>query len=146
MGELLRSNLRLYLLAVLFIALWLTLVFRGFIKLTKTLENKKIKTFIRFSICIALTFFFVAFAYFTLFKISLANYEYNNGYTDNVIGVVDSIEIKTKDRTYITIEDKKFTLVCNGDKSIATDIKNGDNVKIQFGKHSNFIFDIEKMQ
>jgi len=142
----LRSNLLWYLVAVLFMALWLTLVFRGFIKLTKNIENKKNKTFVRISVCIVLAAFFVGFAYFNLFKISLANYEYNNGRSDEVIGIVDSIEIKTKDRTYITVEDKKFTLVCDGDASIATDIKNGDSVKIQFGKHSKFIFDIEKIQ
>ena len=64
------------------------------------------------------------------------------------MGVVDSIELTSKDRLELIIDKEKYTMVYSSVKVSSNDIINnitkGDTVQIKFGKKSKFIFDISE--
>ena len=115
-------------------------------KKTKDIENKKIKTVLRFGISGVLVCLWAwHFVYINLYPISLAYYEYSHNSVEEKIGVINSIEQDGKDRINLIIDNTEYTMVyssLNSDDIISRDIDEGDTVKIEFGVKSKYIFDI----
>ena len=129
-----------------FSGLWILAVVHGMFQKTKEIENKKIKTVLRFVISGVLVCLWAwIFVYIDLYPISLAFYEYNNDFTEEKIGVIDSMEQDGNDRLNLIIDNTEYTMVYSSIKSddiISSDIDEGDTVKIEFGVKSKYIFDI----
>ena len=146
MYELIKSSLQAYAFAAVFSGLWILLVVYGMFKKTKKIENKKIKTVLRFGISGVLVCLWAwHFVYINLYPISLAYYEYSRNSVEEKIGVINSIEQDGKDRINIIIDNTEYTMVyssLNSDDIISRDIDEGDTVKIEFGVKSKYIFDI----
>ena len=146
MYELIKSSLSAYAFAAAFSGLWSWLVVYGTFKKTKNIENKKIKTVLRFGISGVLVFLWAwHFMYMNLYPISLAYYEYNHDIVEEEIGIIESIEQNGKDRINIIIDNTEYTMVhssVNPAVIIGRDIDKGDTVKIVFGETSKYIFDI----
>jgi len=138
-----------YIGATVFCAIWAFLVIYRVVKKTQNIESKKIKTILRFGIpCILVGLWVWHFIYMNLYPISLAYYEYNHNYTEEKIGVIDSIEQKGKDRIYFIIDDKEYIMVDSSAEPfvvIGKDVEKYDAVKFRFGKKSKFIFDIQTL-
>ena len=142
MYELIKSSLRFYAFVAAFSGLWSLLVVYGTFKKTKNIENKKIKTVLRFGVSGVLVCLWAwHFVYMNLYPISLAYYEYNHNFVEEKIGVIDTVEQDVKDRIYLTIDNTEYTMVYSSASS-AIDIDEGDTVKIEFGVKSKYIFDI----
>ena len=149
MYELIKSSLLAYAFAAVFSGLWILLVVYGMFKKTKKIENKKIKTVLRFGISGVLVCLWAwHFVYMNLYPISLAYYEYNQEIVEEKIGVIESVEQSEKDRIYLTIDNTKYTMVDSSVSPafiIGKDIDEGDTVKIKFGVRSKYIFDIYEL-
>ena len=147
MNELIRTNLLSYVFVTIFSGLWISLVIFSTFKKTNSIHKVKIliRTIIS-SILICLWIYF--FVYVNLYPVSLAYYEYRNNSTQQIVGVVDSIELTSKDRLELIIDKEKYTMVYSSVKVSSNDIINnitkGDTVQIKFGKKSKFIFDISE--
>ena len=77
----------------------------------------------------------------------MAYHEYKNNSTNEIIGVVESIEQTSRDRVNLFIDDTEYTIVYSNDKPIAktvNKINKGDVVKIVAGEKSKFVFEIYK--
>lgn len=148
MYELIKSSLQTYAFAAVFSGLWILLVVYGMFKKTKKIENKKIKTVLRFGISGVLVCLWAwHFVYINLYPISLAYYEYSRNSVEEKIGVINSIEQDGKDRINLIIDNTEYTMVyssLNSDDIISRDIDEGDTVKIEFGVKSKYIFDISE--
>ncbi len=146
MYELIKSSFQAYAFAAAFSGFWILLVVYGMFKKTKNVENKKIKTVLRFGISGILVCWWVwHFVYINLYPISLAYYEYSRNSVEEKIGVINSIEQDGKDRINLIIDNTEYTMVyssLNSDDIISRDIDEGDTVKIEFGVKSKYIFDI----
>ena len=146
MYELIKTNFQFYAFAAVFSGLWILSVVHGMFQKTKEIENKKIKTVLRFSICSVLICFWIwFFVCVNLYPISLAYYEYSRNSVEEKIGVINSIEQDGKDRINLIIDNTEYTMVyssLNSDDIISRDINEGDTVKIEFGVKSKYIFDI----
>ncbi len=145
MYELIKSSLQVYAFVAVFSGLWILLVVYGMFKKTKKIENKKIKTVLRFGISGVLVCLWAwHFVYINLYPISLAYYEYSRNSVEEKIGVINSIEQDGKDRINLIIDNTEYTMVyssLNSDDIISRDIDEGDTVKIEFGVKSKYIFD-----
>ena len=146
MYELIKSSLSTYAFVAAVFGLWSLLVIYGMFKKTKDMENKKIKTVLRFGISGVLVCLWAGhFVCMNLYPISLAYYEYNHDFAEEKIGVIDGIEQDGKDRINLIIDNTEYTMVyssLNSDNIISRDIDEGDTVKIEFGVKSKYIFDI----
>ena len=146
MYELIKSSLSTYVFMAVFSGLWLLLFVHGTFKKTKNIENKKIKTGLRFGISgVLICLWTWHFVYMNLYPISLAYYEYNHDFAEEKIGVLDSIEHDGKDRIYLIIDNTEYTMVYSSVSPaviIGRDIDEGDTVKFKFGVRSKYIFDI----
>ena len=146
MYELIKSSLQAHAFAAVFSGLWILLVVYGMFKKTKKIENKKIKTVLRFGISGVLVCLWAwHFVYINLYPISLAYYEYSRNSVEEKIGVINSIEQDGKDRIYLNIDNAEYTMVDSSVSPaviIGRDIDKGDTVKIKFGVRSKYIFDI----
>ena len=149
MYELIRSSLSTYAFIAAFFGLWSLLVIYGMFKKTKDIENKKIKTVLRFGISGVLVCLLAGhFVYMNLYPISLAYYEYNHDFTEEKIGVIDGIGQDGKDRMNLIIDNTEYTMIYSSVSPaviIGKDIDEGDTVKIKFGVRSKYIFDIYKL-
>ena len=149
MYELIKSSLQVYAFAAVFSGLWILLVVYGMFKKTKKIENKKIKTVLRFGISGVLVCLWVwHFVYINLYPISLAYYEYSRNSVEEKIGVINSIEQDGKDRINLIIDNTEYTMVyssLNSDDIISRDIDEGDTVKVEFGVKSK-IFTVKFLQ
>lgn len=148
MNELLGDYFFERVLLTAFVGIWvLSLISSVFIK-TKHIENKRKKTIFRVSISCTLGCLWIYFlVYRSLYPISLAYYEYKNNSTNEIIGVVESIEQTSRDRVNLFIDDTEYTIVYSNDKPIAKTVKKinkGDVVKIVAGEKSKFVFEIYK--
>ena len=142
MYELIKSSLSTYAFVAAFSGLWSLLFIYGMFKKTKDIENKKIKTVLRFGISGVLVCLWAwYFVYINLYPISLAYYEYNHNFVEEKIGVIDTVEQDGKDRINLIIDNTEYTMVYSSVSS-AIDIDEGDTVKIEFGVKSKYIFDI----
>ena len=146
MYELIKSSFQAYASAAAFSGLWILLAVYGTFKKTKNIENKKMKTVLRFSIGSVLICFWIwFFVCVNLYPISLAYYEYSRNSVEEKIGVINSIEQDGKDRINLIIDNTEYTMVyssLNSDDIISRDIDEGDTVEIEFGVKSKYIFDI----
>ena len=146
MEELLKSNFFWRGAATAFVGLWVLYVTCGTFVKTKKMTDKMKKTLLRFGVSSALIFFWVyVFVYMYLYPISLAYYEYNYDLAEETIGVIDSIEQKSKDRIHLIVDNQKYIIVHNSVTpfvNFGKDIVEGDTVKIRFGENSKYIFDI----
>jgi len=144
--ELIKSSLLAYAFAAAFSGLWILLAVHGTFKNTKNIENKKMKTVLRFSIGSVLVCLWAwHFVYMNLYPISLAYYEYNHDFAEEKIGVIDRIEQDVKDRMNLIIDNTEYTMVYSSVSPaviIGRDIDEGDTVKIKVGVRSKYIFDI----
>ena len=105
MYELIKSSLQVYAFAAVFSGLWVLLVVYGTFKKSKKIENKKIKTILRFGISGVLVCLWAwHFVYINLYPISLAYYEYSRNSVEEKIGVINSIEQDGKDRINLIID------------------------------------------
>ena len=149
MYELIKSSFQAYAFAAVFSGLWILLVVYGMFKKTKKIENKKIKTVLRFGISGVLVCLWAwHFVYINLYPISLAYYEYNHDFAEEKIGVIDGIEQDGKDRMNLIIDNTEYTMVHSSVSPaviIGKDIDEGDTVKIKFGVRSKYIFDIYEL-
>ena len=133
MYELIKSSLQAYAFVAAFSGLWILLVVYGMFKKTKDIENKKIKTVLRFGISGVLVCLWAWY------------YEYSRNRVEEKIGVINSIEPDGKDRINLIIDNTEYTMVyssLNSDDIISRDIDEGDTVEIEFGVKSKYIFDI----
>lgn len=148
MYELIKSSFLFYVFAAAFLGMCLFSFIRAVFIGTKNMENMKIKTGLRCSISGVLVFLWAwVIVYRTLYPISLAYYEYNHDTVEEKAGVIDKIEQKVKDRIYLTIDNKEYTMVNGNDPSaerIGRTIEEGDTVIFKFGEKSKFIFEIQK--
>ncbi len=146
MYELIKSSLSTYAFVAAVFGLWSLLVIYGMFKKTKDIENKKIKTVLRFGISGVLVCLWAwHFVYINLYPISLAYYEYNHDFAEEKTGVIDGIEQDGKDRIYLTIDNEEYTMVDSSVSPafiIGKDFDEGDTVNIKFGVRSKYIFDI----
>ena len=149
MYELIKSSLQSYVFAAAFSGLWVLSAVYATFKNTKNIENKKLKTILRFSISSVLICFWTwFFLCVNLYPISLAYYEYNHNFTEEKVGVIDSIEQNGKDRICLIIDNAEYTMVDSSVSPafiIGKDIDEGDTVKIKFGVRSKYIFDIYEL-
>ena len=149
MYELIKSSLQSYAFVAAFTGLCVLSVVYATFKNTKNIENKKLKTILRFSISSVLICFWTwFFLCVNLYPISLAYYEYNHNFAEEKIGVIDSIEQEGKDRIYLIIDNAEYTMVDSSVSPaviIGRDIDEGDTVKIKFGVRSKYIFDIYEL-
>ena len=117
-------------------------------KKTKKIENKKIKTVLRFGISGVLVCLWAwHFVYINLYPISLAYYEYSHNSVEEKIGVINSIEQDGKDRIALIIDNTEYRLVHSSTDPaviIGKDIAEGDAVRVTFGAKSKYVFDIYK--
>ena len=148
MYELIKSSFQAYAFAAVFSGLWILLVVYGMFKKTKKIENKKIKTILRFGISGAIVGLWLwHFVYTNLYPISLAYYEYNHNIVEEKIGVINSIEQESKDRINIIIDDTEYTMVHSSESPfvvIGKDIDEEDVVVITFGENSKYIFEVQR--
>jgi hypothetical protein len=118
-------------------------------QLAKDIENKKIKTVLRFGISGALVCLWAwFFVYKNFYPISLAYYEYNHNLVEEKIGVIERIEQNGKDRISISIDNTEYTVVHSSVNPlfvIGKDIDEGDTVKIEYGEKSRYVFDIHEI-
>ena len=146
MYELIKSSFQAYASAAAFSGLWILWAVYGTFKNTKNIENKKMKTVLRFGISGVLVCLWAwHFVYMNLCPISLAYYEYSRNSVEEKIGVINSIEQDGKDRIYLNIDNAEYTMVDSSVSpavNIGRDIDKGDTVKIKFGVRSKYIFDI----
>ena len=146
MYELIKSSLSTYAFVAAFSGLWSLLFIYGMFKNTKDIENKKIKTVLRFGISGVLVCLWAwYFVYINLYPISLAYYEYNHDFVEEKIGVIDIIEQDGKDCMNLIIDNTKYTMVYSSVSPaviIGRDVDEGDTVKIKFGVRSKYVFDI----
>ena len=149
MRELIKSSLMTYAFVAVIFGAWSLLVICDMFKKTKEVENKKIKTLLRFGISGVLVCLWAGyFVYMNLYPISLAYYEYNHGFAEEKIGVVDSIEHDGKDRIHLIVDNQKYTMVYSSvspDVIIGKDVDEGDTVQFEFGVKSKYVFDICKL-
>ena len=149
MYELIKSSFQAYASAAAFSGVWILLAVYGTFKNTKKIENKKMKTVLRFSIGSVLICFWIwFFVCVNLYPISLAYYEYNHDFAEEKIGVIDGIKQDGKDRIYLNIDNEEYTMVDSSVSPafiIGKDIDEGDTVKIKFGVRSKYIFDIYEL-
>lgn len=170
MYELIKSSLSAYVFVTVFIGWCFFLVIYTTFKNSKNMENKKIKTVLRFGISGALVCLWAwHFVYMNLYPISLAYYEYRNEIIEEKIGVIENIDQDGKDRINIIVNNKEYTIAHSSASPVViigrdidkVDIVNfkeitkgtarcvideGDTVKFKFGAKSKFIFDIYKTE
>ena len=148
MYELIKSSLSTYAFVAAVFGLWSLLVIYGMFKKTKDIENKKIKTVLRFGISGVLVCLWAwHFVYINLYPISLACYEYTHNIVEEKIGVINSIEQDGKDRIALIIDNTEYRLVHSSTDPaviIGKDIAEGDAVRVTFGAKSKYVFDIYK--
>ena len=149
MYELIKGSLQYYAFAAAFTGLCVLSAVYATFKNTRNIENKKLKTILRFSISSVLICFWTwFFLCVNLYPISLAYYEYNHNFTEEKVGVIDSIEQNGKDRIYLIIDNAEYTLVDSSESPaviIGRDIDEGDAVKFKFGVKSKYIFEIYEL-
>ena len=149
MYELIKSSFQAYASVAAFSGLWILLAVYGTFKNTKNIENKKMKTVLRFSIGSVLICFWIwFFVCVNLYPISLAYYEYSHNSVEEKIGVVESVEQNGKDLIDLVIDNREYRMVYSSVKPFAVigkDFDEGDTVKIKFGVRSKYIFDIYEL-
>ena len=151
MEEVLKTGLDFYLSVALFVLFMdvycISYCIYRFIKKTKEMENRKVKTILCVAFSSALI---IVWAYFFAYKMvyprALAYYEYKNDVIEEKSGVVNSIRYEPKDRIYIQIDDITYSIAYPGSSKIdiAKGLKKGDSVRFIVGKHSMYVFEISK--
>ena len=146
MFQLLKSSLYAYIAVAAIVGVGILAFIYVIFKKTKNINNKKLKVLLRvvvggISLCLWAWFY----VYVNLYPISLAYYEYTNGFAEEKVGIIDSITNVTKDRISLIVDGVEYTIIDNVVAPIYDkDIGIGDTVKLKFGKRSMYVFDIDE--
>ena len=150
MYEILKNNLQGYLQFTGAIGLICLSIIYVVFNRTKEVKNKKIKNSLRLSISLfLLCLWFYWLVYLLLYPIALANYEYKYDLTEEKIGVLSNIEITRNDRSCLIVGETEYEIVGTGRDPgfrFGRDFKEGDTVKIVYGRKSMYIFEIYEVE
>lgn len=145
MGEMLKTSFVSYAGITLFVGLLFTILIRVILKKDIETSNRKIVILARILICIILVSVWLSvFVSGKLYPISLAYYEYVNGLDEQAIGTINSIEYLDKDHVRIIVDEREYVLVYGSTSlDLSKGYRKGDEVCIQYGKKSKYVFAIE---